>query len=106
MAGGVGDAQRVAEARLGVGVATLVELDLADVVGRRSDVDHVADPLAQAAAPLVEIARFVPPALVVRLDPEVVEHAGLADEIADLLEDRQRKPTERMALGRRRAACG
>src|SRR4051794_22046214 len=99
MPGGVSDAQSVAEPRLGVGVAPLVELDLADVVRGGRNVDDVADPLAQAAAALVEVSCLVPAALVVRLDPEVVEDAGLADEIADLLEDRQREPPERMAFG-------
>ena len=98
MAGGVGDAQRLAEARLGVGVAPLVELDLADVVGRRGHVDHVADPLAQAPAALVEVACLVPPALVVGLDPEVVEHTRLADQVADLFEDGKREAAERLAL--------
>ena len=88
----------LAEARLRLGVAPLVGLDLADVVRRRGHVDHVADPFAKAPASLVEVTRLVPAPLVVRLDAEVVEHARLADEVADLFEDRQREAAERVAL--------
>ena len=64
---------------------SLVGQDLTDVqcCGRRSD--QVAGLVAGAAAALLEVQCFVPPALVEGVCSQVVEHVGLADEVAELL---------------------
>ena len=41
---------------------------------------------------LVVVERLLPAALVVRVDAEVVEHVRLAEQVAELLVDRQREP--------------
>ena len=61
--------------------------------------DDVARSLARLAAAPVELERLVPPALVVRVDAEVVEHVRLPAKVAELLVDRQGEAAERLALG-------
>ena len=44
-----------------------------------------------STAALVEVERIVPPAFVVRVDPEVVQRVRLPEEVAELFVDRQRE---------------
>ena len=80
--------------------AALVGQDLADVVHRHRDARHVADPLEERSTPLVDLERSRPLAFPVEVDPEVVELRRLSLEVAEILEDRERKPPEGDALRR------
>src|SRR6266508_782445 len=74
--------------------AALVGEDLADVAHDRGGSDDVADPLTELPAALVELEGLVPATLVVGVDAEVVEHVRLAEQVAELLIDREGEPAE------------
>ena len=93
------DAQRVAEARLGLLEVALVGEHLADVAGDERGLDRVAGAEPDLAAALVERDRVVPTAFVVREPAEVVEDLGLAIEVAELLVDLERPGRVHRELG-------
>ena len=70
------------------------------------DARNVADAFEEASTALVYVQRVRPVPFVVVVDTEVVERDRLALEIAELLEDRERKPTEGDALGRSQLRVG
>src|SRR3954469_9840852 len=85
------DAERFVEDLLRLREPALVAQDLADVVERGDVHHHVTGTTAHVAAALVEVEGLAPPTFVVRVDAEVVEHCRLADEVTELLVDRQRE---------------
>ena len=99
MAGGVEDVVRFLEEGRSRGQVALVGLDLPDVVRDRRGTHHVADPLPRLFAAAVDLERLLPPALVIRVDAQVVQDVGLAEQVAELFVDREREAAEGSPVG-------
>ena len=93
------DPERFAEPGLGLDEVALVGEHLADVAVDERGLHRVAGAEPDLAAALVQRDRVVPPAFVVREPAEVVEHLGLAVEVAELLVDLQRPGRVHRELG-------
>src|SRR5436190_13660299 len=94
MASGIDRASRLLEQLAGLVEPPLVGEDLADVVRRHGDARHITDAFEEATPPLVHVESLLPFALVVGLDPEVVQRRRLPLEKAYLLEERQGQSAE------------
>jgi len=87
-------------------VVALVGQDLCLVVRLGSGVGHVASTGLDVLAPAVQRQGLVPAPFEIGLDPQVVQDVALADEIAELLIDRERQVAIAGCLGIAQHAIG